>query len=84
MQKCKKYDIMCLEKNVEKQPASLEISQKYFSSDINNSQIGDQMLKICLPKCKIEPLTLIVGKFIKKASKLNITYTTMIDIEPSF
>ena len=57
MQKCRRLHRMWLEKNMEKQLESLERSQKDLSNDINNSKIGDWMLKICLQECKTELLT---------------------------
>ena len=41
---------------MKKQLESLERFGKDLSNDINNSQIGDKMLKICLQECKKEPL----------------------------
>lgn len=70
MWKCKRLNRMCMEKNLEKQPPSLERSMKDLSKDIKNSQIGHQMLKICLLECKIEPLNLITEKSIKNESKI--------------
>ena len=48
MQIRKRLNEICLEQNLEKQLASLERARKDLSNDIKNSQIGDQMLKICL------------------------------------
>ena len=54
LQKRKRLNRIFLEKNLEKQPATMKRVQIDLSHSIKNFQIEDWMLKICLPKCKKE------------------------------
>ena len=84
MLKHKRLNRMCLEKNPEQQPTSLERAQKELSNDIKKSKIGDRMLKIRLPECKIEhpALTTKIGN--QTTSKPKNTYINVFISELAF
>ena len=73
-----------MEQNLEKQLASLKRSQKELSNDIKKSKIGDRMLKIHHPECKIEHSTLTTKIGNQIASKPKNTYTNVFVLELDF